>query len=147
MIEGLDDFEMKVFDRKYPEYDDMNEQELNNENDWLTQQRLDLLISDINPEDEQVVDVKQRMNYIDRILENRQRETTFTDNNGKTVTIERKGDPSTSVLAPELDITLDEPENEKIFAVEDFIRRNYDGNFKFDVLYNDKVIKLIKKYW
>ena len=40
------------------------------------------------------------------------RETTFIDNNdGKTVTIQRKGDPWASVLAPELDLTVEPPEN------------------------------------
>ena len=80
------------------------------------------------------------MNYIDRLLENKYSETTFTDNNdGKTVTIQRKGDPSTSVLAAELDLTVETPENEKVFAVEDFIRRNYNGNFRLD-----KAIELIQ---
>ena len=49
---------------------------------------------------------------------------------------------TSSIIAPELDI-INEPENEKIFVVEDFIRRNYDGNFKFDTLHNDKAIELL----
>ena len=53
------------------------------------------------------------MDYIDKIQENKIRETIFTDNNDKTVTIKRKGDPSTSLLATELDLTLELPENEK----------------------------------
>ena len=140
-------FEMEDMSRKYPEYDNLDEQELNNEYGSLTQKRLDLLRDDIESEHNEFVDVKERMNYIDRILENRQSETTFTDTNGKTVTIKRNGNPSTSVLAPELDITaklLNEPKNEKIFAVEDFIRRNYDGNFKIDPLHNYKAIELIQ---
>ena len=85
------------------------------------------------------------MNYIDRLLENKYSETTFTDNNdGKTVTIQRKGDPSTSVLAPELDLIVELPENEKMFAVEDFIRRKHDENFRFDTLCNDKATELIQ---
>ena len=32
----------------------------------------------------------------------------------------------------------------KIFAVEDFIRRNYDENFKLDTLHNDKAIELLQ---
>ena len=31
----------------------------------------------------------------------------------------------------------------KRFAVEDFIRRNYDGNFRFGTLHNDKGIELL----
>ena len=82
--------------------------------------------------------------------ENKVRETTFTDNNDKTANIKRKGDPSTSVLVAELDLTVEppselkeSPENEKAFTIEDFIRRNYDGNFKLDILHNDKAIELL----
>ena len=121
MAKGFDDFEMKDLGRKYPKYDDMNREELNNEYDSLTQDRLNLLRNDTDPQDEKFVDVKERTNYIDRILENRfgsrAGETTFTSNNdSKTVTIKRKGDPSTSVLAPELGLTaklLESPENKK----------------------------------
>ena len=144
MAEGFDDFEMEDMSRKYPEYGNLDDQQLNNEYDSLTQKRLDLLGDDVQPEHNEFVDVKERMNYIDRILENRQSETTFTDNNNrKTVTIKRKGDPSTSVLAPKMGI-INEPEKEKIFGVEDFIRRNYDGKFKTDPLHNDKAIELIQ---
>ena len=147
MSEGFDDFEMEDLSRKYPEYDNLNDQQLNDEYDSLTNKHLELLRGDTNPQDEQFVNVKERINYIDRILENRQSETTFTSNNdSKTVTIKRKGD-TRSYSAPELDITaklLENPENEKIFTVEDFIRRNYDENFKIDPLYNDKAIELIQ---
>ena len=70
MAEGFDDFEMKDLSRKYPEYDDMNEQELNDEYDSLTQKCLNLLRDDTNPQDE-IISVNERTNYIDRILENR----------------------------------------------------------------------------
>ena len=152
MPEGFDDFEMEDLAEKYSEYNDMNEQELNDEYYNLIQKRLNLLKSGTNPQDEQFVNAKERIDYIDRIQVDRQNrsavETTFTDNkDGKTVTIERKGDPSTRVLAPELDRTVEpptEPENEKIFAIEDFIRRNYDKNFTLDPIHNEKALELIQ---
>ena len=73
MAEEFDDFEMEDMSRKYPEYDNYDEQELNDEYDSLTLKRLDLFRSDIEPEDEQIVDVKERMNYIERIQENKVR--------------------------------------------------------------------------
>ena len=101
---GFEDLEMKDLGKKCPEYDNYNEQELNDEYNRLTNRCLNLLRYNIEPEHNKFVDVKERMNYIQKIKENKIRETTFTDNNnGKTVTTERKGDPSTSVLAPELD--------------------------------------------
>ena len=109
---------MKNLGKKHPEYDEYHS---------LSKKHLDLLRDNIDPEYNKFVDVKERMNYIEKIKENKIGETTFTDNNdGKTVTIQRKGDPSTSVLAPELDITAElpaQPENEKIFAVEDFKKK------------------------
>ena len=119
---------MEDLSSKYSEYDDMNEQELNNEYDSLLNKHLGSLRNDIEPQDEQFVNVKERMNYNDRILENKSAETTFTDNNdGKTVTIQRKGNPCTSVLAPEVDITaepLNKTGNDKLLAIQGFVRRN-----------------------
>ena len=139
--------------RKYPEYDDMNEQELNKYYN-LIQKHLNLLKSGTNPQDEQLVNVKERIENIDRIQGNRQNssagETTFTDNkDSKTVTIKRTGSNSSAVRsysAPKVDITAELPaehENEKIFAVEDFIRTNYDENFKLDPIH-EKALELIQ---
>ena len=36
------------------------------------------------------------------------------------------------------------PDNEKIFAVENFIKRNYDKNFKLDSLHYYKALELIQ---
>ena len=147
---GFDDFEMEDLGRNYPEYYDMNDLKLGNEYEGLVRTRYSLL-NVPNAKEVRVKDVRDRITYIDRIKENRLSETTFTDNNdGKTVTIKRKGDPSTSVLAPELDIEAELPNlfesaaNEKIFNVEDFIRRNYDKGFVLDVLHNEKAIELIR---
>ena len=131
---GFDDYEMEDMSRMYPQYDNYNEQDLDDEYDRLTKKRLKILRHYKPEEDEYndnlIEDVSERMNYIERNLENKYRETTFTDNkDGKTVTIQRKGDPSTILLAPNVDIPanlLEKPENEKIFSVENFIRRNYD---------------------
>ena len=98
MAEGFDDFEMEDLSRKYPEYDNLDDQQLNDEYDSLTQKRLDLLRDAIEPQDEQFVNVKERMNYIERIQENRYRETSFTSNNDGTITIGRSDEPSTSGL-------------------------------------------------
>ena len=139
---GFDDFEMEYMGRNYQEYDDMNEQELNDEYENLLKNRLNLLNDDPSTQDEQFVDVKERINYIDSTLENSFGETIFTSNNdGKTITIKIRGD-TRSYTAPEVDI-IGTPENEKVFAVGDFIRRNYDGNFKLDALHNDKAIELL----
>ena len=139
MSEGFDDFEMEDLGRKYPEYDDMNEVELNNEYDSLIQSRLNLLRGDTDNQDK-IVSVNERMNYIDCIRENRPNsladrravETTFTDNNDGTITIRRSDEPSTSgIIVPALDLPKN-ARNKKAFAVEDFIKRNNDRNFMFD---------------
>ena len=142
MAEGFDDFEMEDLGRNYSDYVNMNDQQLGNEYEGLVRTRYSLL-NDPNGKEERVKDIRHWTTYIDRIKENRQNslavETTFTDNNdGNTITIKRQGDPSTSVLAPELDIEAEPPHlfesaaNEKIFAVEDFLRINYDEGFKLD---------------
>ena len=49
MAEGeFDDIEMQDLGQKYPEYNDMNYQQLNHEYQNLTQERLDLLRGDSN---------------------------------------------------------------------------------------------------
>ena len=90
MAKGFEEFEMKDLGRNYPEYDDMNIEELNNEYDSITQKRSNLLGDNTVTQDNgQFVNIKERTNYIDCILENRYGsragseavETTFTDNN------------------------------------------------------------------
>ena len=54
MTEGLEDMS-----RKYPEYDNYNEQQLNNEYDSLLNKHLDLLRGDTNPQDEQLLILKK----------------------------------------------------------------------------------------
>ena len=66
MAEGFDDFEMEDISRKYAEYDNYNEQQLKNEYDSLSKKRYHLLKSDIEPEDSQYVNVKERMDYIEK---------------------------------------------------------------------------------
>ena len=145
MAEGFNDFQMEDLSIKYSEYDDMNREELNNEYDSLIKDGLNLIRDETDPQDEQFVYIKKRTNYIDHILENKFSETTFTDNNdGKTVTIKRKVDPSTSVLPPKVDITdklLNKSGNDKLLAIQGFIRRNYSKNFRLDT-YNVKAIEL-----
>ena len=107
---------MEEMSTMYPKYDNYNEQDLHDEYNILVKKRWKILINYKPEEDEYndclIEEVNKRMNYIDRLLENKYSETTFTDNNdGKTVTIQRKGDPSTTVLAPELDLILESPEN------------------------------------
>ena len=88
---GLDDFEMEDVGRKFPQYDDMDDEQLENEYEGLIRTRYSLL-NDPNAREERVKDVKERINYIERIHENRIGETTFTSNDdGKTVTIKTIG--------------------------------------------------------
>ena len=128
---GFEDYEMEGFGRKYPEYDDINEQELNDECNRLINNRFNLIRYDIEPEHPSLVENYERINYINSNLENRfgfrAVETTFIDKkDGKTVTIQRKGEPSTSVAVLKVEDILDElpdellkiPENEKITAIE-----------------------------
>ena len=49
---------MEDLAEKYPEYNDMNEQELNDEYYSLIQKRLNLLKSGTNPQDEEFFNVK-----------------------------------------------------------------------------------------
>ena len=124
---------------------------MNNESDRLSNDRLKLL-RDPNSLEIHVKNIENRNAYINQTKINSEIrsaiETTFTDNNDdKTVTIKRGVDLSTIVLAPKVFLPaelLEEPENENIFSVENFIRRNYDGNFKLDLIHNDKAIELIR---
>ena len=58
----------------------MNIEELN-EYDSLTKKCLNILRDNTKSKDYQFVQINERINYIDHILQNRNRETTFTDNN------------------------------------------------------------------
>ena len=119
---------MEDVSKKYPEYDEMDEQQLDDEYNILSKKRLDLLKDDIEIEHNEFVDVKERMDYIDNIRNQKFKETTFT--------------------FPELpadNINIEKnPESKKEFSIEDFIRRNYDGTFKLDKKRNDKALELIK---
>ena len=86
--------------QKYPQYDEMNDEELDNEYQNLSKERLDLLRND---DDVRSDDVKKRMSYIDRIRENRNNETSFIySDDGETVKITtRKGGRGQS--APEIE--------------------------------------------
>ena len=53
---GFDDLEMEGYGRKYPEYDDINEQELNDERNRLLKKRFNLLKYDIQPEHPSLVE-------------------------------------------------------------------------------------------
>ena len=136
---GLDDFEMQDVDQKYPQYDEMNDEGLDNEYQNLSKKRLDLLCND---DDVRSDDVKKRMSYIDRIRENRN-ETSFTGyDNGETVKVtRRKGGESLST--PEIDFinTNTRPENEIIPSIEKFISDNHKEGFGFN-LNSNKVIEL-----
>ena len=107
---------MKNLGRKYPEYDNMNEQELNNESDRLLNDHLKLL-RDPSSLEVNFKDIEDRNAYINQIKMNRDIrsaiETTFTDNNDdKTVSIKKGADLSAVVLSPNVFLP-EEPENEK----------------------------------
>ena len=68
---GFDDFEMQDLGQKFPQYE-MNDEELDNEYQILSKERLDLLHND--DDDVRSDDVKKRLSYIDRIRENRNKE-------------------------------------------------------------------------
>ena len=61
-----------------------------------------------------------RINYIDGILENRQSETTF---------IRKKGN-----ILDASGVSKRSPENEKVFAIGDFRRRNYKKDFRLKTI-------------
>ena len=93
MAEVFDDFEMGDFGRKYPEYDDMTDEEIYSEYQNLSQKRLDLLRGDSVPQDEKYADVIYRMSYIERTGRIKGvAETTFTSNKDGTVTINTRRD-------------------------------------------------------
>ena len=107
---------MKDLGRKCPEYDNMNEQELNNESDRLLNDHLKLL-RDPSSLEVNFKDIEDRNAYINQIKMNRDIrsaiETTFTDNNDdKTVSIKKGADLSAVVLSPNVFLP-EEPENEK----------------------------------
>ena len=75
--QGFDDFKMQDLGQKYPQYDEMNDEQLDNEYQNRSKECLDLLHGD---------DVKKKMSYINHNQENRNKETSITDNdNGETV--------------------------------------------------------------
>ena len=61
--------------KKYPQQDEMTNDQLNNEYQNLSQERLDLLRGD--SDNDRLDNVKKRMDYIDRISEYRETETTI----------------------------------------------------------------------
>ena len=129
MAEGFDDLEMKELGNKYPGYDDMDNTTLDNEYNQLTNERLDLLHID-NPT--RLEEVQNRMRYIEYIRGTDVVETTFTSNgDGKTITINRKGQRSNSAPEVQFDTKIDRPMNRVLDSVQEFIHRNYDNNFRF----------------
>ena len=71
--------EMEDLGRKDPEYDIMNEQELDNEYVNITHDHLNLLHDDDDDDNSDKLNVvKEKINYIEHILENKLGETTFT---------------------------------------------------------------------
>ena len=100
MAEGFDDFEMEKFEREYPEYDDLTEDDINYNLTDLVMREKDL--SDYNPETrEELDDTRERIEYLTKMLE-----TKFIDNNdGKTVTI--KNGNNTSVEVSRVESVLD----------------------------------------
>ena len=130
--------EMEYMSRKYPEYDNYNQQQLDNEYNSLINRCLNLLRDDIEPE---FVDFNERMNYIDHILEKRPMQISFINNKDGTTTINISDKPSRSgLILPALDLPKN-PRNEKAFAIEDFIKRNYDKS-RLDIN-NENVIELL----
>ena len=127
---GFDDFEMQDLGQKYPRYDEMNNEELDNEYQNLSKESSDLLLGDVRLDD-----VKKRISYVDRIRENRNNETSFIySDDGETAKITtRKGGRSQSAPEIELHDTTTRPENETIPAIEKFISDNYTESFRFNM--------------
>ena len=131
MAEVFDDFEMGDFGRKYPEYDDMTDEEIYSEYQNLSQERLDLLRGDSVPQDEKYADVINRMSYIERTGRMKGvAETTFTGNKDGTGTINTRRD---SFEAPGIEFPDVEQEMSDIPSllvskkdvIEEFISRRY----------------------
>ena len=115
------DFEMNdLGGRRFPEYDTMDNDQLNIEYNTLTNERLDLLRND---DPSRLEEVKDRLSDVDRLQSTREDETVFTDD-GKTVTITRKGQRSHSApLVEFVDTTKAGAGNNRVSAVEAFISR------------------------
>ena len=142
---GFEYHEMEDLGRKYPKYDNMTDEQLNIENENLRQGRLDSLLTD---DDDSSDDIKKGSDYIDRIRENRNKETSLIDNkDDETVII--KTEDGNSDTAHELQFPeVPQDRNFKTDDIEDFINREYKiKNFKFN-LSNDStydfLIKCIK---
>ena len=90
MAEGFDDYEMGDLGKKYHEYDNMTNDELDAQYNLLNEKHLDTLLdptTQLSDHD----DIEKRKKYIGSLLSKRQEETFFTDNDdGKTVTIRTK---------------------------------------------------------
>ena len=89
---GFDDLEMEEFEREYPEYDDLTEDDINYTLTDLVMRERDL--SDHNPHTrKELDDARKRIEYLTKMLE-----TKFMDNNdGKTVTITNGNNTSVEV--------------------------------------------------
>ena len=129
---GFEYHEMDVMGEKYPEYADMNQDQLDDEYQNLSQERLELLRRD--SDNARLENVKKRMDYIERIQDKRVKETSFTSNNDGTVTIKtRKDSEAVSRLefpgVPQNESGEEKtgrPENEPRFVIVNFIKSNHD---------------------
>ena len=86
---GFDDFEMKDLGKKYPQYDEMNYDQLANEYNNLQ----DLLINDkfVKKNQKKSREYEKKFHYLSNLLYEMEQETSLTENDdGKTVTITNK---------------------------------------------------------
>ena len=99
MAEGFDNYEMEDLGKKYHEYDNMTNDELDAQYNLLNQRHLDTLLdptTQLSDHD----DIEKRKKYIGSLLSKRQEETSFTDDDGKTATIRTK---KTTTTAPSVE--------------------------------------------
>ena len=130
---------MEELGNEYPEYDDMDYDQLNDRDNELDQQRLDLLRNPDATADDRI-EILNREKYIDYLRDKIDvRETSFTDSNdNKTVTITRRENRIASAHEIVFTDTHALPDNIVGTAIEGFISKEHNiGNFKFD----DRVVE------
>ena len=113
MAEGFDDLELDDFNQRYPEYDNINDEQLDFEHDLLSKEWKD------NTEEltsEKNIDLANRLAYINYTRDKNRVETSFTSNvDGKTVWITNKNS------------TVESPAVEYVKLKEDFDDVNPDN--------------------
>lgn len=159
MAEGFDDLELDDFNQRYPEYDNMNDEQLDFEHDLLSKEWKD------NTEEltsEKNIDLANRLAYINHIRDKNRVETSFTSNvDGKTVSITNK---NSTVEAPAVEyVKLKEdfddvnPDNfdlsfmqereieVRLSKLKDFNKELVENEIKRTKLINEKIKRLTGK--